>query len=534
MKEICKQIWLRIRGSNGLILILYTVFIIVAMAMVNGYSNTFLCIVLALSGLVAVILCPAILSALSRITIPVKERFSPYKKLTALCTKGVFFLAPLCVFLIYYFGFYPGGFTADSFSQYEQAINDCYRDWHPVLQTLFSYKLPLTLTGGWLGSIILFQILCFSAVLSYVFCVILQCTNWKFTVLSMCFILLNPQTGCLVLYSWKDAAFALGAMLVLTYALRIFVTKGVWLQKPLHIVLFVLAAVTTTFFRHNAILFTAPLVLAAFLYATRKRGIVLVLGFVLLFSAVRFPLYAAMDVAAPDKRQIETLGFPMTIIGAVTAKYPQALDSETKEFAYAVAPKEVWEDRYKPGTYNYIKWDPRTNNDIIEEYGAAKVLSMMVRTCFSAKSISLNAILHLTDSIYALSSKTPYISLPAVDDNPYGFAAGGNLAIRELLTNYYYFVFNNFNLLFNLGVMHLVILAAVLSKWKLTKAGNWKKLLFVLPLFTYNYGTSLLLTGAEDAIRFFCYTFFIVPILLVFVFRKDTEGNKDTQCLNNV
>lgn len=534
MKEVFKQIWLRIKGLNGLLLILYTTFVIFSMALANGYSNNFLLIVLLLTGLVATIFCPTVIRAVARLHITTKENIAKQTQLSAICKRLLFFMIPCGVFLIYYFGFYPGGFTSDSFSQYEQSVTDCYRDWHPVLQTLFSYKLPLALTGGWLGSIVLFQILCFSAILSYVFSVLSEYTNWKFTILSMCFILLNPQVGCLVLYSWKDAAFAMGTILVLTYALRIFVTKGAWLQKPLHIAVFILATVFTTIFRHNAILFTAPLILAACLYVTKKRGIVLILGIVVLFAAIKLPLYAALDVSNPDKRQIETLGFPMTVIGAVTAKYPEALDSETKEFVYAVAPKEVWEDRYKPGTYNYIKWDERTNNDVIEEYGAVKVLSMMVRTCLAAKNISLNAIIHLTDTIYALSNTTPFVSLPSVDDNTYGFVAGGNPVIQELLTNYYYFVFNNFNLLFNLGAMHLVILVAILSKGKLTKAKNWKKLLFVIPLFTYNYGTSLLLTGAEDAVRFFSYTFFIVPILLVFIFKKDTEGNIDTQCLNIV
>ena len=43
----------------------------------------------------------------------------------------------------------------------------------------------------------------------------------------------------------------------------------------------------------------------------------------------------------------------------------------------------------------------------------------------------------------------------------------------------------------------------------------------------YNFGTTLLLTGAEDSYRFFYYTFLLVPVLLIILFKKINDGGVD-------
>ena len=93
----------------------------------------------------------------------------------------------------------------------------------------------------------------------------------------------------------------------------------------------------------------------------------------------------------------------MTIIGAVVTHTPEALDEETREFAYKVAPKEVWEEKYKDGSYNAVKWDDRTNNNVIEEYGTQKVISMMFKSINASKCVALTSLIKLTDANYSLT-----------------------------------------------------------------------------------------------------------------------------------
>lgn len=79
----------------------------------------------------------------------------------------------------------------------------------------------------------------------------------------------------------------------------------------------------------------------------------------------------------------------------------------------------------------------------------------------------------------------------------------------------------------HLGLLHLILIVSVLSKCRLKKTKDRKKILFIIPVFAYNFGTTILLTGIDDATRFFFYTYLLIPTLLVFLYRKDDERSSD-------
>ncbi|MBQ9673159.1 MAG: hypothetical protein IJV39_00845 [Ruminococcus sp.] len=522
MKYVAIKLWNYIEGINGLLLIVYSIFIFsTAVITSEHFSIYYLSVALLIMVTLSIIICPIVIRRLSKLNIQNDKLNNENGKANLIFIRILFFVIPLFFFLIYYFAYYPGGFSNDSISQYTQAINDSYNDWHPVIQTLLAFKLPLTLTGGWIGSITLFQIICFSAVLSYSFNTILKQTNLKYTIISMSFVLFNPQLGYIAMYPWKDVSFSIGALLLITYALQICVTKGKWIKSPVNTVLFIITTVLTTLFRHNAVFFTIPLIFAVLFYLTKKRGLIVCLSIIGLFIVIKMPLYSVINVENPGNRQVETLGLPMNIIGAVVTYKPETLDNETREFAYKIAPKEVWEEKYKFGSYNDVKWDDKTNNDVIEEYGSSKVISMMLRCFKNSKGVALTSLIKLTEASYTVSDKYNSIIRPGVETNEFNIAQGGNDRIKELLKGYSDFVSESFPHLFMyLGVMHLILIASILSKYKLNKLRDWKKMLFILPIFVYNYGTTFLLTGIDDTTRFFYYTFLLIPTLLVFLFSK--------------
>lgn len=337
----------------------------------------------------------------------------------------------------------------------------------------------------------------------------------------MLFVILNPQSGYIAMYPWKDTSFAIGALLLLTFSLHIYMSNGTWIKSKINLLLFILTVALTTLFRHNAILFTFPLIIAVLFYMTRKRGLIVCMSVLVLYMGIRLPLYSAMNVEQPDQRQVETLGLPMTVIGAAVTYTPLALDEETLEFAYKVAPREVWEEKYSYGSYNNVKWDDRTNNKIIEEYGAEKVISMMTRCFRSSPRVSLTALIKLTRAIYTVSDKYLFFSVPSITHNNYGIDSNIN---HDLCLN-------QSHIFMYLGVMHLLLIASVLSKFKLNKLSDWKKILFIIPVFAYNYGTALLLTSSSDSSRFFYYVFPLMPILIVFLFHKNNERGTDTNVL---
>lgn len=534
MKATVKKLYRYIEGINGLLLILYSVFVFSTSVITSSYFSKYYFIISELIIIVlSIIICPKILKLFSKVSIrqhahEIKNNEKRY--ITSL--RLAFYLISFFILLIYYIAYYPGGFSTDSINQYTQTVTNQYNDWHPVIQTLFAFKLPLILTGGWIGSIALFQIICFSMVLGYSFNAIYQYTDLKYTILSMAFVLLNPQLGYISVYPWKDVSFAIGAILLLTYSLKIYITKGCWIKSPLNMSLFIVTTSLTTLFRHNALLFTGPLVFAILFYLTRKRGMIICLSIIMLCLGIKYPMYYAMGVENPAQRQVETLGLPMTVIGAAITYTPEALDDETRAFAYKVAPKEVWKATYRYGSYNGVKWDHRTNNDVIEEYGTQKVISMMLKCFKYTKKVSLISLIKLTRAAYTVSDPYNVLLLPKIRENNLGIEQKGNERIQGILNGYSSFATSAFPHLFMyLGVMHLLLIVSILSKCRLNKMRDWNKIFFVIPVFTYNFGTTVLLTGVDDAPRFFFYTFLLIPTLLVFLYRKDNERGLDESVL---
>lgn len=497
-----------------IIMCLYLAIILLAQAILSMTSLQFLLSSFYLICGFSIVCAPLLLKKVAKIEL--RSTDAPLSRNEFL----IFLVAPLAVFGIHYIAFYPGAFSPDSISQYSQAVNGSYNDWHPFIHTFVAFKIPLVLTGGWIGSIVLMQILLFSAAVTYALITIRKYTNRKYSIVAMLYVLLNPQTGCIAMYPWKDVAFAIGTLLLISFCLRIYFTDGKWMDSVGRIAVFTVVFVLTTLFRHNAILFTAPLFLAVFFYVGRKRSIALALASLMLLGMVKGPVYTAAGVESPSRRQVETLGLPMAVIGAVVKDHPERLNAETQEFVYAVAPQEAWNEKYSYGNYNSVKWDGRTNNDIIEQYGAAKVISMMIRCIKAAPLSAARGLLTLTDSVYTVTDIHESLCFPGITDNNYGIVSCGIGRLQQLIglwTHVHLMLPHIFNCL---GILHLILIAFILSRCKINSIVSWKQVLFILPVFSYNYGTTLLLTGFWDVGRFFYYTFVLFPFLIAFFLGK--------------
>ena len=68
-----------------------------------------------------------------------------------------------------------------------------------------------------------------------------------------------------MMYLWKDNAMTIGVTLLLAQAVNVCFSRGQWLKRLPNAVAFGLALAFTTMVRHNAVLFTLPLLLAALL-----------------------------------------------------------------------------------------------------------------------------------------------------------------------------------------------------------------------------------------------------------------------------
>lgn len=510
------------RKANSIVLALYLSFILISGIVVsNFYSGAYLVIGSILVLVLSVVLSPLILKLFSKLSLDENDRFT---KIPDKILPVFFYGIPFIVLLIYYIAYFPGGFGNDAFAQLEQYAGNSYTDWHPVLHTFLVFWIPLRLTRGWCGSIILFQIIVFAAALGYSFNTVYKFAGRKYVIGTMIYILCNPLL-MFSLNAWKDVSFAIGAMFLISFSLKIYVSKGEWLRKPVNTVFFVTAFVLTTIFRHNAVLFTVPLLLALFFFTSKRKFIIILVASAALFGAIKGPLYWAVGVQKADKRQIEMLGLPLTVIGDAVTYRPEALDEDILEFAYQVAPREVWDEYYVSGNFNSVKWEDETDHQVIEEYGTAAVIKMAARCFRECPGVCLASIIHLTEGIYTVT--TPHYTdvTPIVEDNYFAIPKIQNSSVLLSVSYAHQSFVQDFtpHVFLYLGVPLLLIVISVLSKCRINKLKDWKLILFAVPVLAYNYGTALLMTGFNDCPRFFTYTVFVLPVLLVFYYRKEDK-----------
>lgn len=517
MKSLLKKLRSHLGSVNGWIFILYTTLVVGVQALNDGSHSVAYAGVVSIGALIlTAALGPLVLRLLSRCNASPRLEGQKLSAARKILTGGCFYLIPLAVFMMYFIACYPGGYSDDSFNQYAQAISNEYNDWHPVLHTLLAFKLPLSLTGGWVGSIVLLQSLCFVGVIGYTAQVIRKYFPTWIAAVFTAFVLLSPLVMMTSMHPWKDVGFAICALLLSAYALQTVVTKGQWLSRPVNLVCFVVVAVVATIVRHNGILFTAPLILGVALYLSTKRALALCLSVMLLFAAVKGPVYGLLDVEQPDKRQVETLGLPMAVIGAVAMESPELLDEETRTFVERLDPEDTWRENYILGDFNSVKFAPGTDLNVIEEYGTARVISMMLRCIEVAPRTSFRSLYELNGRLYSLKNASIGFVYPRVTGSHEDIRQTPNMTLLRFCKNYADNAWKYLSPVFMfLGIQHLILLAFILAKVNLRKRQDWSKLLIVLGVFCYNFGSGLLLSSWNDIFRFFFYTFPLIPVLLL-------------------
>ena len=470
------------------------------------------------------------------------------------------------IFFAMYIIFYPGGLSADNSSQLSQALTGKYNDHFPVLHTLFAFTLPLKLTHGWGGIINLSQIILFSFALAYAIFTLREYGNYSYCKFFLYYILLNPATLNMAIVPLKDTSFAIFAMLLAAFIVRIHFTNGIWLTAPVHSAVFIIAMVLCTIFRHNAILFTLPIFVTASLYITKKRAFIMFVCFISLVYLIRYPVYNALKVERPlDNRQIEMLGMPMTIIGNAVKEVPDKLDADVLDFAHQIAPQVIWEDFYeKYRGFNSIKFAEYRigeqkeitrgviNIGVIEKTGWKRVLYFMLKCFKNAPLESLCGMFATTNTVHGLFGQTLQFDIPEIESNDLGlkhqfllpikplskivkkffpvkYIAGmmkdDEVTIQGIIAIAFYAVMVLFNYLFQyVGLINLIVLVFILAKLKFNRRQDWKRLCFALSLLCYNFGTMLLLTGPN--FRFFYYSYLVFPLILLVLANSNCEvGN---------
>lgn len=241
------------------------------------------------------------------------------------------------------------------------------------MHTILLFTLPFKLTGS-VASIVFVQIILFSIVLGLLASSVYMYIGKKWTAICLLPIIISPWTLNIAMFPWKDVLFSLGAVLCMVCAISIYFRRDLQVLSIWKIVFFAVLLAFTTILRHNGILFTAILALALFFYMPKKCWVFFVSIFIFVVGFVRWPLYSALDVKAPDYRIVETMGFPLTVITHVAKSCPGCLDSETADFVNSLtAPVPNWKNKYDLTGFNSIKRiDDGVDFDVIERQDVLK------------------------------------------------------------------------------------------------------------------------------------------------------------------
>ena len=508
---------------NSVLLFLYAVLAVatllydIIMVYLGGFSVTGVFIaVLTVTALV--VLCPVCIRKLEKIYIA-SDQGDPNRIFLSV----VFGVLTFLVLLFWYLGYSPGFFFSDMKDQLDQAVSGKYSDWHPVIQTFMTFTIPLKITGEWVGSIILLQILFFSAVIGYMSYVIMNYTSWKIALGAVLLIILNPITGKMCLYPLKDTSLAIWGLLALCFAVQIYVTNGRWVYKTSHLIAFSIVIAIVTLVRHNGIFFTLPLLIGCLFFISEKKKKLYMIGtIILLIFLVKVPFYHILDVEAPGQRQTEMLGLPLTIIGNVVKEHPESLDEETQKFVYELAPAENWQTYYDRGSFNSIKWREGTDLSVIEKTGIFPVLRMTLKSIKSEPASSVEALIAITKIVYSMDESSHFYHL-GVGPEDYEVAYTGNPALRTWGERYEKFIYESpLQYVFcYVGIQNLILVVFILGKIRFSEKGVWKKLFLCVPALAYDFGTMLMLSGRDD--RLFYVTFTSLPIVVLMLLLKVSD-----------
>lgn len=428
----------------------------------------------------------------------------------------------LFILAIAFAAYYPGGVSYDVYNQWEQAHSGLLNAWHPVFHTwLMQLGISLWDNYAWL---VLSQMAAFALALAYLMTTLRAwgLRPWILLVAQGLIVASNP-VGNTLMYVWKDNAMTIGVLVLSAQAINCWFSRGEWLGKTSHAVAVGLALAGTTLVRHNAVLYTLPL-LACILLAYRpqwKQTLAAGGTFALCCVLVMGPFYGMLDVVYPKNTVEESVGVPMTVLCDTKIKNEEALDEEARVLLDALLTREQWQS-YRLGDYNSIKFlFPR---ELIASQPVDELLGMTLRTMQNDPRTAFEAINAVTGLVWGVGDegkavvgvRTAYeLGGASFQNSALNQWGGKMLSILRAPYNWFplSWIFQN------IGVQFAALLLCTLLA--LYRSGT-RALSLGIPTLLYHLGTMLLLCG-NDA-RFFHFSMVAsIPVMLVLLRRPAGE-----------
>lgn len=282
-----------------------------------------------------------------------------------------FFCAWLFIFvcyLPYFWRYYPGKLTIDSYLQLQFIKDGVFTDIHPFIQTQFVglfYNIGKILFHNENMAIafyIIVQMIVMSCLFAYV-CRFLykRKINIKICLITILAYALLPMYTHYSITMWKDVMFGGCFILVLVSLLEFALNQNkISLGQ---ILIFVLGILMMMFFRNNGVyivLFMTPFIIFTF----RKRKIIfapLMIGLIAIYFIVKGPVYSMIGVSSTNS--VEAFSIPLQQIARVFA-LDKDVDEQSLKYLNSIMDTTKIKENYTPYISDPIK--NMTNRAVVE------------------------------------------------------------------------------------------------------------------------------------------------------------------------
>lgn len=433
--------------------------------------------------------------------------------------RRVFLLAAGCSALVYavcLVAYFPGGFSSDTVYQWRQIQGVMpYTDWHPALHTLMMAALLKLVDHP--AFVLAVQGLCYALAVGYTADVLARWRIPKWVILVItAYLSLNPSISNIMLFPWKDCAFAIAALFLGAQLLDVHFSQGESLSPARCLALGATLSLCAIL-RHNgmAMALAAGAWLLIALPQRWKRILPALLIAVLMTLGIRGPLYQAFGIERQRTQLDETFGVPMTILANIYDQAPESLDDETVEFLEDVAPRSVYVEHNSVGDWNDIKWYAGTIY-FNKPYTLLQVYGFALRAAVKEPALAIEALGYLMqmplwpfcDAYWRIS---PYID-PGAESFGLASEIPSSLLNRALgyvnrLSAEPVFAWLTWNPGF---ALMLVMICCVLF----ARRQPLSALLLPAMLIAYNLATCAVLSSSTD-FRFFLSTPMLAPLCVV-------------------
>ncbi len=429
----------------------------------------------------------------------------------------------LAVFGCAFAACWPGGVSYDASNQWQQAHSGEFNNWHPLFHTLLIWLA--TRVRDSYPFAVLVQIIAFSVAMAYLTATLNKRGVPAWLALGAhALVAASLSVRNTLICLGKDSAMTIGVMALTAQAVNILYTRGGWLRRPFNAAAFGAALAFTTLVRHNAFLWTVPLLMCVFFAfgGARRFSALAACVAAAALALVQGPLYGMLDVVYPSNLVEESVGVPMTILADVKQRAPEALDEETNAFLGSLATDEAWRNTYAPHNYNSIKFT--YDREKIAFTPLPKLLGMTARATARAPRVAFEAVNGLTGLVWDITGENRgwerVRNSGDLEEARYGRATlntiGGKLcAIIDAAMGWLPIRW----LTQNIGAQLLMLLMVAL--WALYRHGV-PALTLALPVLAYNLGTMALLCG-NDARFFQCAMTVCIPCMLALLYLPITK-----------